>query len=179
MPQIVLNRPSADEYAEYYARYISKIPAAGDLVTIMIEQIASLNALLRPLDPVRAGYRYAPGKWTVREVLGHLIDVERVFGYRAASISRGDPAPLPSYDQDQWLPLGRYDERMMPDLLDEWEAARRANIALLRAMPVEALDRRGTASGVEMSARALIHIPVGHQNYHVDFLRDKYRAAFA
>ena len=178
MPKIVLGRPRADEYAEYYGRYISKLPA-GDLVAIMADQVASLNALLRPLDPARAGYRYAPGKWTVREVVGHLIDVERVFGYRATSISRGDPAPLPGYDQDQWLPMGRYDERTMPDLLDEWEAARHANIALLRAMPVEALDRQGTASGVAMSARALIHVPVGHQIYHVDFLRDRYRAAFA
>ena len=178
MPPIVLDRPQADEYAEYYGRYISRVPA-GDLVAILTDQIQSLNALLRPLSPDQAGYRYAPGKWTIREVLGHLIDVERVFGYRAASISRGDPAPLPGYDQDQWLPMGEYDGRDMGEILDEWEAARRANIALLRAMPAKALDRRGIASGVEMSARALIHIPGGHQNYHVDFLRDAYRAAFA
>src|SRR6476620_2194115 len=149
MPASMLARPSSADYPEYFGRYISLVPA-GDLIEIMTTQIATLRALLEPVGEKGAGYSYAPGKWTVREVVGHLTDTERVFSYRATAFSRGDTQPLPSFDQVAWTPFGQYDSRTLADLLDEWTDTRRSTIALLRWMPDDGLARRGVASGNEM-----------------------------
>jgi hypothetical protein len=173
MPMLMLDRPGADEYAPYYARYISLVPA-GDLVFLMTQQIAEVVARLRVVSPATAAYRYAPDKWSVRDVLGHLIDTERVFTYRAIAFARGDTASLPSFDQDVWAAGADADHRLLPDLLDEWVDQRRATIAMARGLPGAALHRTGVASGVTFTVRALLHIPHGHVAYHLQHLTTAY-----
>ncbi|MEO5815620.1 MAG: DinB family protein [Gemmatimonadaceae bacterium] len=174
MPQTVLIRPAAGDYAEYYSNYIRLVPD-GDLLDIMRTQIPTLHALLEPIGDEGAASTYAPGKWTVREVVGHLTDTERVFSYRAISFSRGDPNPLPSFDQAAWNPFGQYNDRSLADLLDEWTDTRRSSLALVRSMPVDALERRGVASGNEINVLSCICILAGHVNYHLGHLREHYR----
>lgn len=173
MPSQITDRPSSADYATYYANYIKQVPP-GDLVTIAEQQIASLRNLLSPLSPDQSRFRYAEGKWSIREVIGHLTDTERVFAYRATSFSRADRASLPGYDQAEWNPLGEYDSRDLPDLLDEWEAARRASVALMRGMPAVALGRRGVASNNEFSTLALLAMLPGHVSYHMKLLERDY-----
>jgi uncharacterized protein (DUF3820 family) len=173
MPPTVTARPTPSDYAPYYARYIDRLPA-GDLVALMRAQIDQLDGLLRPLTEPQAAFAYAPGKWTIKEVVGHLIDTERVFAYRATAFSRSDPAPLPGFEQDDWIPFGEYPERSLPDLLDEWIAARRATIALAAGMPEAGLARRGMASNLEFSVLALLAIPPGHLIHHLDVLAERY-----
>lgn len=173
MPAIVTARPTSSDHASYYGRYIDRVPA-GDLVAILRAQIDQLDGLLRPLTAQQAAFSYAPGKWTIKEVLGHLIDTERVFAYRATAFSRADPAPLPSMEQDAWIPFGRYQERVLSELLDEWIATRRATIALVTGMPEEALSRRGVASDFEFTVLALLAIVPGHVIHHLDVLAERY-----
>ncbi|HPV77024.1 MAG TPA: DinB family protein [Gemmatimonadaceae bacterium] len=173
MPASILARPAADEHIPYFGRYTALVPP-GDLIAHAEAQVLELRALLSPLSAEQSRHRYAEEKWSIREVVGHLTDVERVFAYRATAFSRRDPAPLPGYDQAAWLPMGEYDDRALPDLLDEWECARRAMSALMRGMPASALGARGIASDAEISVLALLTIPVGHVAYHVQLLARDY-----
>ena len=167
------HRPAPDEYAPYYGRYISLTPD-GDLAVTMGNQIPEIRATFGSLTEARAGSAYAPGKWTIKEVLGHLIDTERVFCYRAVSIARGDPAPLPSYDQDIWVRAAHSSGRPMPSLVDEWIAVRMATIAFVEGAPEDAPARRGIASDNPASVRALLYILPGHVNHHFQSLRALY-----
>jgi uncharacterized damage-inducible protein DinB len=173
MPHSLLARPAADEYASYYANYIRLVPA-GELLAHLEQQRTLVDRRLRTLSPERAGYRYAPDRWSVRDVLCHLTDTERVFTNRAITFARGDRAALPSFEQADWAAHAEADHRSLDDLLDEWHAQRAATIAMVRGLPDAALDRRGIASGVEFSVRALLHIPPGHVSYHLDHLASAY-----
>ncbi|MDX1997617.1 MAG: DinB family protein, partial [Thermoanaerobaculia bacterium] len=115
-----------------------------------------------------------PGKWTIKEVLAHLIDTERVFGYRALHFARGDASPLPGFDQDAWSPTTWAAGRSLPSVLGEWQAVRRAFLAFAEGLDPELLDRRGIASGREFSVRAPLFIVVGHVEYHLAHLREHY-----
>lgn len=169
-------RPDPGEYFEYYGSYVARTPD-GDLVATLREQVAVVTATFAPLDEGRASHRYAPGKWSVREVLGHLVDAERVFAHRAVHFARRDPSPLPSFEQDAWLPHARYDERSLASVLDEWCRAREATISLAAALPDEAWDQRGVASGRSFTVRAALWIIPGHVNYHLEHLRAHYGIA--
>lgn len=166
-------RPEPAEYQPYYNGYVSMAPD-GDPVATMMAQIPAVVSRFSGLPNATAGYAYAPGKWTVREVVGHLIDTERVFSYRATAFSRADVAPLPGYDQALWNPYGQYHERPLDRILDEWVATRKATIALADALPDNAWDRTGIASGYLFSVRALIWILPGHVNYHLAQVADRY-----
>jgi hypothetical protein len=178
MPRIITERPLVSDYAPYYGKYIRMVPE-GDLVAIAEAQVEELTRALVPVDDGRSRFRYADGKWSIREVIGHLTDTERVFSYRATAFSRGDAQPLPGYDQALWNPLGEYDDRDLSELVDEWIAARCATVALMRYMPAAALTRRGIASQVEFSVLALLSILPGHVAYHIERLRHDYLEAFA
>lgn len=181
MPAIVLTRPSPTDYAEYYSRYTQCVPD-GNLVEVLQAQIDRLRAIIEPLDDAAASHAYAPDKWTIREVIGHLTDTERVFAYRATAFSRADAQPLPGFDQAAWNPHGEYESRRIDDILGEWIAARAATVALLRSMPAIALDRRGVASNYEITVLACVSIIAGHLEYHLDHLHTHYglpRAATA
>lgn len=170
--------PAADEYAEYYGRYVSKVPR-GDFLALLRRQAEDVATAFGGLTGPQADFAYAPGKWTVKEMLGHLSDAERVFAYRAMSIGRGDPAPLPGFEQDDWMATAGFGGRAIGDLLAEWRAVRAATVALAEGLPPEAALRRGVASGKPVSVRALLQIVPGHTVYHLEVLRERYRGAAA
>lgn len=165
--------PAPGEYAPFYAGYVARVPA-GDVVTRLQRQIGETAALLRPLDAAKASYRYAPGKWSVIEVLGHLCDAERVFAYRVLRIARGDETPLAGFDENVYVPAGEFERRSITDVLGEFEAVRAATVALLGSLPEPAWTRWGVASGQRVTVRALAHIIAGHELHHVDVLRTRY-----
>lgn len=173
MPLMITARPDTGENAAYYQRYIDAVPA-GDLIQVLATQSRDLETLLRPLTDAEGAHRYAPGKWSVRQVIGHLIDTERVFAFRAVFMAHSDPARLPGFDQDVWVAAGDYDARTVSDLLDEFISTRQASIAMARGLSDAALLRRGIASDCEFSVRALLCILAGHVAWHVERLGSDY-----
>jgi DinB superfamily len=173
MPLTMFGRPGPGENAPYYDAYIRLVPA-GDLIAMMSDQMSDVDQLFRPLSESRASYRYAEDKWSVKQVLGHLVDTERVFSFRAAAFSRNDPGRLPSFDQAAWIAAADYDTRTLISILEEWLAVRRASVEMVGGLSDAALERRGIASDVEFSARAAICILPGHVAYHIARLRSDY-----
>ena len=166
-------RPAADEFFDYYGKYIEKVPGE-DALSALSGQIADTVRLLRPLDGARALHRYAPGKWSVKEVIGHLSDTERVFAYRALRIGRGDTTPLAGFDETKYVPMASFDARPLADMLDELESVRTASLALFRSFDAAALARRGTANDKTVSVRALAWIVAGHELHHRGLLIERY-----
>jgi uncharacterized damage-inducible protein DinB len=166
-------RPDVSEYAPHYETYVSKVPD-GNLVAIMEAQRQETQELLAAIPEGRALHRYAPGKWSIKEVIGHVTDAERVFCYRALRFARGDQTPLPGFDEKAYAPAGKFDMRPLPDLAAELDAVRHATIALFTGLDSEALARRGTANAKQISVRALAYIIAGHERHHLGILRERY-----
>lgn len=169
----IVTVPAADEYATYYGGYISRVPH-GDIAAQLKRQIRDTAALLRPLDATRARYRYAPDKWSVTEIVGHLADAERIFSYRALRFARDDQSPLPGFDENAYVPVAECDRRALADVLAEFEAVRAATVALVEGLPPAAWPRVGVASGHRMSVRAAVHVIAGHELHHVEVLKARY-----
>jgi uncharacterized damage-inducible protein DinB len=172
MPTVV-DRPATTEYAPYFARYVDRVPG-GDIVAHLRENSAVLNATLASIDEARGEFRSAEGKWSIREMLGHLMDVERVFVYRALYIARGDTAPLPGFDQDDYAAAAGSGARQLSDLRDELRALRESTIRFFASLPDDAWVRMGVASGNNISVRAIAHIVVGHTRHHLQVLAERY-----
>ena len=168
-----MKRPEASEFAEYYGKYIAKAPGT-DVSGILESERQQMARLFAGRSERDGNFRYAPDKWTVKEVLGHVIDAERIFTYRALRIARGDETPLPSFEQDDYVREAGFDNHALKDLLKEFELLRGANILAIHNMNEEATKRIGTASGNPISARALIHMLVGHVDHHMFSLQEKY-----
>jgi hypothetical protein len=166
-------RPGRDEYADFYAGYVASVPDGDVLATLEREGERSI-ALLRAVRPERTSFAYAPGKWTVREVVAHVADAERVFAYRALAFGRSDPNPLPGFDQEVWLPHAHAATRRWSDLVDELRTVRAATLHLFRSFASEDWLRRGTASGFAVSVRALAWIAAGHELHHRRVLVERY-----
>jgi uncharacterized damage-inducible protein DinB len=166
-------RPAADEYAPYYEKYVSLV-GEGHIVETLERQSADTLALLRSVPEDRAGTSYEPGKWSVKEVVGHVIDTERVFSHRALRFARGDQTPLPGYEQDDYVRAANFDARTLSSIAEEFERVRAATVALLRSFDREAWSRRGKANDNEVSVRALAHILAGHELHHINILRERY-----
>ncbi|NLG61183.1 MAG: DinB family protein [Candidatus Cloacimonetes bacterium] len=166
-------RPARGEYDEYYDKYVRRVPD-GDITETLVRQVVATIDPLRALDDARANHAYAPGKWTVKEVIGHLCDAERVFTHRALRFGRGDATPLPGFDENAYVPAGQFGERTLNDLLDELLSVRAATVALFRHLPPAAWTRTGTANGVEVSVRALAWISAGHELHHRALLEERY-----
>jgi hypothetical protein len=175
MSTIKIPRPQADEHVAYYGRYISQVPD-GDLVAMLREQAMETVALLRTVPREREDYAYAPGKWTIKEVVGHLIDAERVFAYRALTFARAPGTALPGFDENAWVPAGNFGVRTLADLLDEFQVVRASTVQLASHIDEETLKNRGTANGAEVSVRALLYIAAGHERHHVALFRERYLA---
>ncbi|HEX5831177.1 MAG TPA: DinB family protein [Gemmatimonadaceae bacterium] len=167
-------RPGADEYLAYYARYIDRVPD-GDILAHLEGQIEDVRARLGTFSEERAGFRYAPGKWSVREVVGHMIDVERVMAHRALRFARADVTPLPGFDENAWIAPAGFDARALASLLDEAAAVRAATLALFRNLPEEAWSRGGEANGAHVTVRALAWIIAGHERHHLTLIEERYR----
>jgi hypothetical protein len=169
-------RPRAGEFASFYQQYIDNV-TEEDVVAALDAQAHETAAILGGLSDEQASYRYAPDKWSIKQLVGHVIDGERVFAYRALSIARGETAPLPGFDQDPYVANGGADERSISDLAGELAAVRRANVMMFRAFSEEAWRRMGTASDNPVSVRALVYGILGHERHHLRVLREKYLGA--
>lgn len=169
-----LNPPTPDEYAEFYAGYIHRAQARGDVLAALPGQIEEIQTALGSLTEEQALFRDAPKEWSIKEVMGHLNDTERVFAYRLLRISRNDVTPLPGFEQDDYVREAGFDSHPLGDLLEEFEYQRRANILLIQNMSEAASRRLGMASENPISARALIFMLVGHVDHHVASLNEKY-----
>jgi DinB superfamily len=167
-----MTRPATTDHSEFHARYVNLVPETH-VLTAMREQAGATQAQVLAFAG-RPDHRYAPGKWTVRQVLGHMADTERIFGYRALSIARSDAAPLPSVEQDDWMAASTFDSSSLEDLLAEFQAVRTGNLYLLGGLSPAAWERRGTASGHAVTVRALAYMLLGHERAHLDILRERY-----
>jgi len=166
-------RPAATEFAPYYNNYVKLVPE-GDLLAQLEKQGAETQKLLRALDEKKSEHRYEPGKWSIREVVGHLSDAERVFTYRALRFARADATALPGFDQDVWAKTTNAHSQTLVSLLDDFRALRAATITLFRGFDAAAWDRTGTASDNKVSVRALAWITSGHEIHHVNILKERY-----
>lgn len=166
-------KPATDEHAPYYEKYISLVPS-GDILETMRGQLDETLALLLSLTEEQAESRYAPDKWSIKEVVGHIIDTERVFGARAFRFARGDKQPLPGFDQDDYARTANFHERQLSDICEEFEHVRRANLSLFGSLSEEAWLRRGVANDNEVSVRALAYIMAGHERHHVQIIKERY-----
>ena len=173
MSDTFIGRPEPTEYAEYYGRYIGLVPE-DDLCAAMAAQSKATSDFLRAIPAASGDLRYAPGKWSIKEVIGHIIDAERVFAHRAMWFARLDAQPLPGFDQDPWVNAAAFGEQPLDELIAEFESVRRGNLYFFKHLAPEAWLRRGTASGNEITVRALAYILVGHERYHLDVLRTRY-----
>ena len=169
-----LTHPSAEEYNEFYTGYVQRAIARKDVIAALPKQIDEIRAALGKLTDKQALFRDAPKEWTIKEVLGHINDTERIFAYRLLRVSRNDQTPLPGFEQNDYVREAGFDNYPLADLLNEFEHLRRANIIMIQNMPEAHADRLGTASGFPVSARALIYVLVGHVEHHMADLNEKY-----
>ncbi len=168
-----LTRPDETEYAPYYGKYISLVPD-GDILNTLREQLEETLGVLGSIPESQADYRYASDKWSIKEVIGHLADSERIFAYRALRIARNDKTPLPGFEQNDYVENADLAHRQLADLAEEFKDIRQASLHLFRSLSEEAWARRGTASEVEVSVRALAYIIAGHELHHLQVLRSRY-----
>ena len=166
-------KPDSSEYAPYYGKYVSLV-TTGDVLTALSSQIENTVAALRRCGEDRSRFRYAPGKWSIREVLGHMIDAERIFAYRALRFARADQTPLPGFEQDEFVANGPHDACRMSDLIDEFITVRHATVSMFQNLQPEAWTRAGQASGNRMSVRAAAYVIAGHELHHMAVLRNQY-----
>ena len=173
MPRTITS-PRSDEYAEFHKGYIAAVADEADGITVLERQQPSIAALAA-LSPQQASHRYAEGKWSVKEVVGHLSDAERVVSYRLLRIARGDKTPLPGFDEAAIAAASNADRRELADLVDELSAVRKSTIALVRSLEDSALGQRGTVNNWSLTARGIVFIIAGHFAHHVNVLRERYR----
>lgn len=168
-----IERPQPSEYAPYYATYIDRIEE-GDILEILADQIEQTVTLLSSVPPELEKHSYETGKWSVREVIGHLIDTERVFGYRAFTFARGDEGPLPGMDQDRYAKVSNAGSRSLENLSDELQAVRASTLAFFTGLPDEAWERRGIASDYSFTVRSIPYLIAGHELHHHTGLVENY-----
>jgi len=168
-----ITRPQPSEYDPYYERYISLVKT-DDIVATLQKQAQETRDLLNRVSAEKAEFRYAPGKWSVKEVLGHVNDTERIMSYRVLRIARGDQTPIEGFEQDDYVAGGKFSRRTMDDLLQEFMTIRNATIQLLRHVDAESAERQGTANQKQISARAVVYVIAGHELHHRKILQEKY-----
>lgn len=169
----VYPRPDAAEYPTFYAGYVNGM-AEGNLLAMLESQIEEIAGTLGALPDSRGDFAYAPGKWTLKEVVGHIADAERIFSYRALRIARGDETPLPGFDEKAYVPNSGAGARSLASLVGELRAIRASTQALLRDLPADSVNRKGTASGGSVTVRAIAWIIAGHAAHHFRIIRDRY-----
>jgi hypothetical protein len=168
--------PAADEFDAYYGRYVGIAPA-GNIVRTLREQLSATLTPLRKVPEESSLFRYAPDKWSIREVIGHLADTERIMAYRALRIARGDATPLPGFDENRFVAGASFDQRTLADLLEEMEAVRRASVLFFASLDDHAWALRGTSDEQPVSVKALAYIIAGHELHHREILQARYLSA--
>ncbi len=170
-----MSRPAKSEYAEFYSPYMDILPEDGTGLPELLESsLAKCKSMLDGLPREKENFRYAEGKWSIRELVQHLIDSERVFAYRALRFARGDQKTLPGFDENLYVENCRAEDRELPDLLLEFELLRRSNIIMFGSMDEEALQRQGSVDGNQLSVRALGYICCGHLLHHLKVIQERY-----
>lgn len=169
----MISRPQPDEHQPYAAAYVAMVPENADVLQIMEDAMTSTHQLFTSFTDEQAMYAYAPGKWTIKEVVGHLIDTERTFAYRAFAFSRA-AAELPGFDQDVYVNNTDYNSRNLQSLADEFKATRQSNMYMFKALTEEQLNKRGIASGSPVTVKALVYLTAGHELYHLRILHERY-----
>lgn len=170
------SRPEEGEYNPYYGKYIALVPD-GDIVRTLSDQLSETLSTLKRIPESSAGYRYAEGKWSVKELLGHLTDAERLFVYRALCIARGDKQSLPGFEEDDYVRGASFDSLPLARIVAEFESVRAATISFFENLNDEAWARQGTANGSGVSVRAIAYILGGHERHHRQVLKDRYLPA--
>ncbi|MFC1553732.1 DinB family protein [candidate division KSB1 bacterium] len=167
-------KPEPSEYTEYYAnKYICLVPE-GDILDILEEQLESVTKLLDGIGEEKGNYRYGEGKWSIKEVMGHLNDEERQFAGNMFKISRGDQGPHPGIDENVYVELGNFDNRTLKSISDEFRFLRMSNLVMLKGMTGEMLTSRGLADGHELTVRAIPYIMTGHVMHHINVIMERY-----
>jgi hypothetical protein len=167
-----MNRPNSTEYNPYYDQYIKLVPE-GDILAAMESQLGETLGVLEGVTEAQGNTRHPPYTWSVKEVVGHLADTERIMGYRALRFARGDGTPLPGFDENVFVRAGDFDRTKLRDLVSQFEAIRRSHLLLFRSLSDEAWLRSGEANGNAVSVRALAYIMVGHARHHTGILRKR------
>lgn len=168
-----MTRPAESDYPRAFASYVALVPE-DDILAAMELQSSETQKLLASIDEAKASYRYAEGKWSVKEVFGHVIDGERIFGYRALAVARGEAQSLPGFDENDYVRNASFDNWKIGDLAELYALSRRANIVFFRNLATDAWQRRGTANGAPISVHGLAYAIVGHERHHLSVLRDRY-----
>lgn len=167
-------RPDPSECAEYfYDNYVSKVPD-GEILPMLAEQMEATASLLAGISEAQALHRYAPGKWSIKEVVGHLVDTERIFAYRSLVFARGDDVALPGFEQDEYVPAGKFDERPFTEIAEEFRLARRSHLALWGSFDEETLMRTGRTTQARFTVRVIPYIMAGHELHHRAVLMERY-----
>jgi len=170
---LIIERPKLGEYNPYYDRYISLIPGS-DIIGTLEKQLPKTIALLSGRSEEEGNFRYEPGKWSLKEMLGHMNDTERIMAYRALRIARGDQTPLPGFEQDDFVRDGPFAELSLSLLVEEFKTIRAATLTLLRTFRSQDWTRRGRASDHDITVRALVYIIAGHEVHHRNILQERY-----
>lgn len=173
MENLQISRPETGEFDSYYRRYVSLVDD-GDIISTLNNQIAETLGLLGQIDEKKAGFRYASDKWSVKELVGHIIDTERIFAYRVLRIARGDRTPIEGYEQDDYIKNADFDNCRLADLTEEFALVRKSNVLMFKGLSERAWHRRGVANNKEITVRALAYISAGHLLYHVNILKERY-----
>jgi uncharacterized damage-inducible protein DinB len=168
-----MERPKQNEYALYYDPYIKQL-VGNDILKILTGQLERTVNFFKSISEDKGNYAYAEGKWSIKEVLGHVIDTERVFSYRALCIARGEQQSLPGFEQDDYVKTAQFNRRTLSSLVDDYRYTREADIALFKSFDNEATGRWGTASNNKVTVRAIMFITAGHEEHHINILKDKY-----
>lgn len=168
-----MKRPSDNDYAPFYAGYIKHIEG-DDIIKFLNDQLIEDGKLFDSISEEKASYSYTKGKWTIKEVVGHLIDVERVMAYRALCIARGEKQSLPGFEQDDYVANGKFNNRTLKNLTEELRLVRESNLAMFKNFDEEMLDRRGVANNFEVTALSFLFIIAGHEMHHMKILKERY-----
>ncbi|MGM0805957.1 MAG: DinB family protein [Bacillota bacterium] len=168
-----MEKISGEEYAEYYQTYVSLVPE-GDIIQVLTDQMKETVGIVSKLDDEQLSYRYATGKWSVKEVVGHITDTERIMSYRLLSIARGETSSLPGYDENAYVEEAGFDDIPVRDLIEHFVSVRLATIQLIKSLSKMALERKGTANGHPVSTRALMMIIAGHEMHHRNIIVERY-----
>lgn len=171
---LTVARPESGEFPAYADAYVRRVADDAVTVTELALQRERVTAMLAPVSEQEAAFRYGPGKWSVKQVVGHITDTERVFSYRLLSIARGDETPLPGFDENAWVAGAGFDDRPFSDLVADWTTTRNHTLALVRSLPPAAWQRRGTANNQPITARALMYLLLGHVEHHAAILQQRY-----
>ena len=173
MSMPLAGKPAESEYGAYYGRYIQLV-AGADIVAVLQDQMRSTRALLDSISEEKGNHRYEAGKWSIKELVGHMVDTERVFAYRALRFARNDRTPLPGFDQDTFAANANFANLPLGSIIQEYEAVRGATVLLFKNLARDAWDRRGSANNNEVTVRAIAFTIAGHELHHIDILKKRY-----